>query len=172
MGNEQQHRIFWNAGVRREKRRDLHPEKRIHTDEVWMDLEPLFSPGLRVLDAGGGCGRYSILIAKKGCQVTHLDLSSGMLQEARKQAEREGVRGITFGEGKVQDLSAFSDQSFDVVLSLDAPVSYASPFHKKALQELCRVCQDKLAVSVVSRLGQLPVILRMEIQWRKSVEFS
>ena len=28
-----------------------------------------------VFDGGGGCGRFSILLAKQGCKVTHFDIS-------------------------------------------------------------------------------------------------
>ncbi len=51
-------------------------------------------PGLKVLDAGGGYGRYSIPLAERGCQVTHLDLSPRMIEEAKKLAGDRGVSSI------------------------------------------------------------------------------
>ena len=129
-------------------------------------------PGLKVLDAGGGYGRYSIPLAERGCQVTHLDLSPRMIEEAKKLAGDRGVSSIEFQVGKVQDLSSFSDRYFDLTISLDAPVSYAYPEQKKALEELGRVTKDKLIVSVVNRWGQVPVAVETELRFRNSLEIS
>lgn len=173
MERELAHRIFWNAHVGREKRRDQDPEKRVHTELVFREILPFVGEGVTVLDAGGGYGRYSLELARRGCKVVHLDLSPRMLEAAQKAAEREGLGDrITFLLGKVQDLSAFGDRSFDLVLSLDAPVSYAYPEEKRALQELCRVTKRTLIVSVVNRLGQLPVALAAEARFRKSFSLS
>ncbi|WP_427365625.1 class I SAM-dependent methyltransferase [Candidatus Caldatribacterium saccharofermentans] len=173
MEREHLHRVFWDAHVGKERRREKNPFKRVHTDLVWLEIAPFVEPGLRVLDAGGGYGRYSVALAREGCQVVHLDLSPRMLEEARKIARREGVeQRMTFVLGKVQDLSAFTDQAFDLVISLDAPVSYAYPSEKQALRELCRVTRGTLIVSVVNRLGQLPVALEVEARWRKDFALS
>lgn len=165
------HQIFWNAHVRKEKNRERNLEKRIHTDLVWQEIEPLIRPGIRVLDAGGGFGRYSVALARRGCRVVHLDLSPSMVEEARQQAQEAGV-SMEFLVGKVQDLSCFEEESFDLVLSLDAPVSYAYPEEKKALQELIRVTKRFLIISVVNRLGQLPVALEMELRWHKKLTWT
>ncbi|MDY0134890.1 MAG: methyltransferase domain-containing protein, partial [Atribacterota bacterium] len=172
MKGETSHRLFWNGGVKREKKRDKNWEKRIHTDLVWLEIEPFLQPGLKVLDAGGGYGRYSIPLAERGCQVTHLDLSPRMIEEAKKLAGDRGVSSIEFQVGKVQDLSSFSDRYFDLTISLDAPVSYAYPEQKRALEELGRVTKDKLIVSVVNRWGQVPVAVETELRFRNSLEIS
>ena len=41
-----------------------------------------------VFDGGAGCGRFSILLAKKGCTVTHFDISQPMIDKAK---ERGGI---------------------------------------------------------------------------------
>ncbi len=173
MEREVLHRLFWDAHVRREKLRDRDPEKKVHTDLVFREILPFVAEGIRVLDAGGGYGRYSLELARRGCRVVHLDLSPRMLEEARRIARREGLEGrITFLLGRVQDLSAFGDTSFDLVLSLDAPVSYAYPKEVQALRELCRVTRKTLIVSVVNRLGQLPVALALEARFRRDFTLS
>ena len=172
MGRETSHLLFWNGGVRREKKRDKNWEKRIHTDLVWLEIEPFLRPGWKVLDAGGGFGRYSIPLAERGCQVTHLDLSPRMVEEAAKIAKERGISSIEFEIGKVQDLSRFPDRFFDLVISLDAPVSYAYPEEKKALRELGRVAKDKLIISVVNRWGQVPVAVETELRFRNNLEMS
>ena len=110
-----------------------------------------------VLDAGAGSGRFSVLLAKQGLKVTHFDLSEAMIATAKAYAEREGVLGnMTFLQGRLEDLSAFGDRSFDLVLSFDAPVSYTWPQQEQVLAELVRVTAKTLMVSVSSRPGHLP----------------
>jgi len=48
-------------------------------------------PKSRILDIGCGTGRHSIELAKRGYHVTGVDISSGMLTEAKKRAEETGV---------------------------------------------------------------------------------
>jgi len=48
-------------------------------------------PGGRVLDMGCGTGRHAVELARRGYKVTGVDISSGMLDEARKAAEQAGV---------------------------------------------------------------------------------
>jgi len=77
-----------------------------------------------VFDGGGGSGRFSILLAKQGCKVTHFDISQPMLDKVAELANMTGVaENITFVKGGLEDLSTFNDQSFDMVMSFDAPIS-------------------------------------------------
>ena len=50
------------------------------------------APGARVLDIACGVGRHSIELARRGYQVTGLDLSPRLLQIAAQRAERAGVQ--------------------------------------------------------------------------------
>ncbi len=54
--------------------------------EFLLDLLAL-QPGASILDVGCGTGRHSIELARKGFQVTGLDLSSGMLAQAQAKAK-------------------------------------------------------------------------------------
>ena len=112
-----------------------------------------------VFDGGAGCGRFSILLAKRGCRVTHFDISQPMIDKARELAEEAGVLDrITFVKGALEDLSAFADRSFDLVISFDAPVSYTWPNQERVIAELVRIARRKIMLSVSSRLGTLPYL--------------
>ena len=116
--------------------------------------------GIRtVFDGGAGGGRFSILLAKCGCEVTHFDISQPMIDKAKELAEREGVLDrITFVRGALEDLGRFGDRAFDLVVSFDAPISYTYPRQEQVIGELVRICGKRIMLSVSSRLGYLPYL--------------
>lgn len=112
-----------------------------------------------VFDGGAGCGRFSILLAKHGCKVTHFDISQPMIDKAKELAEKAGVLDkITFVKGALEDLSAYENKSFDMVISFDAPISYTYPNQKQVIGELVRIAKKRIVISVSSRLGYLPYL--------------
>ncbi|MFA7673999.1 MAG: class I SAM-dependent methyltransferase [Clostridia bacterium] len=112
-----------------------------------------------VFDGGAGAGRFSILLARHGCKVTHFDISQPMLDKAAELAQTAGViNNITFVKGALEDLSAYADRSFDLVMSFDAPVSYTWPNQEKVITNLVRICKKRIMLSVYSRLGWLPYL--------------
>ena len=57
---------------------------------TWM-MEKYIRPGQRILDIGGGPGRYAIHFAQMGCEVVLADLSGGNIALARQKAQEAGV---------------------------------------------------------------------------------
>ena len=116
--------------------------------------------GIRtVFDGGAGSGRFSILLAKQGCHVTHFDISQPMIDKAKELAEKEGVLDrIDFVKGALEDLGAYADRSFDMVISFDAPISYTWPNQERVIGELVRIAKKRIIISVSSRLGSLPYL--------------
>ena len=55
-------------------------------DELKLPLQS------RILDIGCGTGRHAVELARRGYQVTGVDISSGMLTEAQKAAKEAGVK--------------------------------------------------------------------------------
>ncbi len=110
-------------------------------------------------DGGAGSGRFSILLAKQGIKVTHFDISQPMIDKAKELAEKAGViENMTFVKGALEDLSAYADKSFDLVMSFDAPISYTYPNQEKVISELVRITKKRIMISVSSRLGSLPYL--------------
>jgi len=118
-----------------------------------------------VLDAGGGPGRYTIELAKRGYDVVLLDLVPEMLKLAKKKVRRAGVlrKVKQFVQGSVEDLSMFPNERFDAVLCLGGPLCHLlnAKQRKKAAKELVRVAKKEapIFVSVISRIGLLKSIL-------------
>ena len=91
-------------------------------------------------DGGAGSGRFSILLAKKGIHVTHFDISQPMIDKAKELAEKANVLDrITFVRGALEDLNNYSDRSFDMVISFDAPISYTYPNQENVIRDLVRI---------------------------------
>lgn len=72
--------------------------------------------GKRILEIGCGGGQNSIALAKWGATCTGLDPSSAQLDHARRLAQAEGVT-VRFVTGVAEDLGAFAQSTFDLVLS-------------------------------------------------------
>lgn len=71
--------------------------------------------GASVLDIGCGTGRHDIELARRGFKVTGLDVSAGMLEQARKKAKAAGV-DVAWHHA---DATKFSlDGAFDAAICL------------------------------------------------------
>jgi len=157
---EQAARVFWSLPQKpaEERNRDrLFRDDQILHDHLEREIARHLPGAATVLDAGGGTGRFSVWLAGRGLRVTHLDLSEPMLQAAREHAEAAGVaERITFVHGSLTQLDAYADGQFDLVLSLDAPVSYTYPQHNEVVRELVRVAAQSVVLCVASRTGCYP----------------
>lgn len=76
-------------------------------------------PGERALDVATGTGNTAFALAERGAEAIGLDVSAGMLAQARERAEKEGVN-VRFVEGAAEDLP-FPEASFDLVTARHAP---------------------------------------------------
>ncbi|MBR3099077.1 MAG: class I SAM-dependent methyltransferase [Clostridia bacterium] len=152
----------WNLpdkGELESRREATYTDDIIQKDHIQRKLLEHLDGIETVFDGGAGSGRFSILLAKRGCRVTHFDISQPMIDKARETAEREGVLDrMTFVKGALEDLSAYPDKAFDLVMSFDAPISYTWPNQEKVIGELVRIARKRIMLSVSSRLGSLPYL--------------
>jgi SAM-dependent methyltransferase len=111
-----------------EKFADVH-------DRLVAALEP--RPGERWLDLATGTGAVATRAARAGAVVTALDLSEGLLERARKHADRAGVE-IAFELGDMR-ATPFPDGAFDVA-SCSFGVMFP-PDPPSVAAELARVCR-------------------------------
>jgi ubiquinone/menaquinone biosynthesis C-methylase UbiE len=94
-------------------------------------------PGDRVLDVAAGNGNASLAAARRGAEVIASDYVPGLLEEARRRADAEGLALAT----EIADAEAlpFGDASFDVVLSTFGVMF--TPAQETAAAELARVAR-------------------------------
>ena len=99
---------------------DLHGEAR-QVDRLTRETTG-GAPG-RVLEAGCGTGRVALELARRGHQVTGIDIDPSMIVEARR-ATQDNMR---FVEGDLMDLTDLVDGPFDVVAAPGNVVVYLTP---------------------------------------------
>jgi ubiquinone/menaquinone biosynthesis C-methylase UbiE len=122
-------------------------------------------PQARVLDVGGGPGRYAVALAAAGHRVTLLDLSPRMLARASAHANDRRVRLVELVEGTATDLSRFDSGSFDAVLLL-GPLYHlpAAEDRFRALRECRRVLSPTgaLLAAFITRYAPLRYLARTD----------
>ncbi len=114
-----------------------------------MELFTSFLPaGAKVLDAGGGHGRDSAELSKKGFEPCLLDLSAGLLAEARRR--NAAVCSI---QGDVRSLP-FSSSSFNGIWACASLVHLERQEIRGAFLEMARVASRRGVLFVSLRLGE------------------
>lgn len=78
-------------------------------------LDRYIKKGDKILDVGGGSGRYSIWLSSLGCDVTLFDLSEGNVRFAENKAKELGVKLKTIC-GNAMDKNLYPDEYYDHIL--------------------------------------------------------
>lgn len=122
-------------------------------------LDGYIGNGKKILDAGCGCGRFSISMAKENSRVTLLDISQIQLDIAKEKCFEAGVAAQIDGmiHTSVTDLSAIANDTFDTVVCFGAVLNYLYEDAEKAISEFIRVTKDggEILFSVNNRNGVL-----------------
>mgnify|MGYP000857341806 CR=1 FL=1 len=100
----------YDAAVGERSRSKMAGWKRVERKRF---LDALQAAGCRsLIELGAGHGRDSLFFARKGLEVTSIDLSAGMAAACRR-------KGLTAFQMNLLDLT-FPDASFDAVFSMNA----------------------------------------------------
>lgn len=149
MTNEQSERViahYRRGAVDYDKEYDVPFFKEIYDRLTWRYIEPFLPDTGVVLDAGGGTGKWSIPIAKKGLKVVLFDISQDMLNVASAKVRKSGLHDhISFRRGDICNMP-FGDNSFDFVLAEGDPISYCRD-PDLAVKELGRVLKPNRYLS-------------------------
>jgi ubiquinone/menaquinone biosynthesis C-methylase UbiE len=154
---------FWSLPQKPDeeaRREELFLDDVIHKAHVQREIESRLDGIETAIDVGAGTGRFSLWLASRGVRVTHLDISPGMIDRARRDAVDAGlVQKLTFRHGRLADLGTYAAGGFDLVICSDAPLSYAYPDQATALTSLVRICAKAIVLSVSSRPAYASLVL-------------
>ena len=161
-------RRFYGIAAEREWARLEQPhdgrlEFAVHKAWIGRFLPP--APA-RVLDIGGGPGRYAVWLAGQGYRVTLADLSPDLLAVAKEKAAEAGVDLDGIVEANATDLSQFGDASFDAVVCLGPLYHLIEEGDREAVaSELFRVLKagGPVFAAFLNRLQTLRVAVNQDI---------
>ena len=111
-------------------------------------------PRVRVLDVGAGSGGLSIPAARRGADVTAVDIAPTMIARLEARSRAEGLRSLQAQVGDGEQLD-FPDATFDVAVSLNGVSVF--PDLPSGVREMVRVTRPGGTVLVAS-FGPLPKV--------------
>jgi len=131
-----------------------------------LELKTLFdligpSQGMKMLDVGIGTGIFALEFAKRGVEISGIDLSEKMIEIAVK-------RGLNARLGSGEDIP-FGENLFDVVLSMTSMEFSHNP--DKFVSEMARVAKPAgiIIVAVLNTFSFYGVERRLKGLFKKSV---
>ena len=121
----------------------------------------------KILDAGGGPGRYTLEFCRAGYDVVLLDIDPTYTAFAEEKIELEpksvSNRLVASVVADVRDLSRFDTNEFEAVLCLGGPLTHISDETERiqATSELVRVAKPGaiVCISVMGYLAMLRTVL-------------
>jgi ubiquinone/menaquinone biosynthesis C-methylase UbiE len=121
------------------------PSGTLELERCLRMLNDHLEPHSRILDLGGGPGRYTIELARRGHHMTLIDLSDKHIRRARRELVEHGLleRIGRLEQGDARSLDSLDDDSFDAVVAF-------GPFYhliearqrRQAAGEIARVLDD------------------------------
>jgi SAM-dependent methyltransferase len=157
---------YYTGYVRSEWRRLVkNPYRHLELETTLHFLDKYLPAQGLLLDAGGGPGRYTFELAKRGYDMVLFDATQANLDFATRMARRHGIqqRVKEIICGSIVDMSRFCDARFDAVLCTGGPLSHVldAQDRQHAISELVRVVKPGglIFASVIGRLAVLVVLL-------------
>jgi ubiquinone/menaquinone biosynthesis C-methylase UbiE len=131
---------FYDSHAENEWHRLDKPLCRIELVSTLRLIEKYFPEQGRICDIGGGPGRYTIELLRRGYAVTMLDLSEEELRLAKTLLDQNGLIAEQLIAGDARNMSMLADGSFDAALLMGPMYHVVEPLDRASvLRELKRI---------------------------------
>jgi len=146
--------LFENYGVKYDK--EIFTQGTIGECN-FIEEEISYNKSSRILDIGCGTGRHSIELAKRGYNLTSVDLSDSQLERAKQKASEEKVK-IDFRKADARELN-FKNE-FDLVIMLCEgafPLMETDEMNYRILQNAAAALREKGKLIFTTLNGLFPL---------------
>jgi S-adenosylmethionine-dependent methyltransferase len=133
-------RDYYNAHAENEQKRLDLPLCKIEFASTLRLIDKYFPKQGHICDIGGGTGRYTIELLRKGFSVTLLDLSDVEIRLAGIQLNKHELSAEQLIVGDARDMNMLASNIFDAALLLGPMYHIVEPDERaKVLRELKRI---------------------------------
>jgi SAM-dependent methyltransferase len=123
----------------------------------FVEAEASYDKTLRILDIGCGTGRHSLELARRGYNLTGIDLSASMLQQAREKAVREGL-SVDFRQHDARDLPFSNEFDLAIMICEGAfPLMETDEMNYRILENAARVLNNRGKLIFTTLNGLFPL---------------
>ncbi|CEN77600.1 class I SAM-dependent methyltransferase [Paraclostridium sordellii] len=137
-------------------------------------LDKYISKESKILEVGAATGRYSFYYAKKGCEVTALELSENHI-EIMKNKQKENELKLDIIQGNALDLSKLKNEYYDFVLLLGPMYHLTTKEDRtKCVEEALRVLKPGgiITVAYINRFAHFVDMVNRDKEEIKSKELQ
>jgi len=128
----------------------------------FIEKEINFDKTLKIIDIGCGTGRHSIELAKKGYQVTGIDLSSSLLEWAQEKAKDQSLH-IDFQKHDARKLPFKNEFDLAIMICEGAfPLMETDEMNYEILKNAYNVLKYKGKVIFTTLNGLFPIFNSIE----------
>jgi S-adenosylmethionine-dependent methyltransferase len=146
-------RDYYNAHAKNEQKRLDLPLCKIEFVSTLQLIDKYFPKQGKICDIGGGTGRYTVELLRKGFLVTLLDLSEEEIRLAGIQLDENELSAEQLIVGDARNMSMLASNTFDAALLL-GPMYHIVEQNERAkvLQELKRILRPQ-GVAIIAYLN-------------------
>ena len=161
-----------------ERERSRLDRHQLEHELTWRYLDQYLPPLGSILEVGAATGTYTLELAKRGYNLTSVDLSATLLDECRTRLADEGLeRQVRLAVADARDLSQIAESDFDAAL-LMGPLYHL--VEKEDRMVALRQVFDRLRKggiifsTLISRYGVMGDVMKVMPDWvedQKEVQF-
>lgn len=128
----------------------------------FIEQEIAHNKSLKIIDIGCGTGRHSIELAKRGYQITGIDLSESQLNSAKEKAKKQGLK-IDFQKHDARNLPFVGEFDLGIMLCEGAfPLMETDEMNFEILKNVTRALKETGKLIFTTLNGLFPLYHSVE----------